>query len=53
MSYVSVILLSNLMAVLLQGLSSKLGIVTGRDLAQALTDAEHPAAAARGPPGGP
>ena len=29
----SVILLSNLMAVLLQGLSSKLGIVTGRDLA--------------------
>src|SRR5690242_21938248 len=31
----SVILLSNLMAVLLQGLASKLGIVTGRDLAQA------------------
>ena len=33
-----VILLSNLMAVLLQGLSSKLGIVTGRDLAQACRD---------------
>ena len=34
----SVILLSNLMAVILQGLSSKLGIVTGRDLAQACRD---------------
>ena len=34
----SVILLSNLMAVLLQGLASKLGIVTGRDLAQACHD---------------
>jgi len=34
----SVILLSNLMAVLLQGLSAKLGIVTGRDLAQACRD---------------
>src|SRR5690349_11883598 len=34
----SVILLSNLMAILLQGLSSKLGIVTGRDLAQACRD---------------
>ena len=34
----SVVLLSNLMAVLLQGLSSKLGIVTGRDLAQACRD---------------
>ncbi|HEX6537277.1 MAG TPA: Nramp family divalent metal transporter [Gemmatimonadaceae bacterium] len=34
----TVILLSNLMAVLLQGLSSKLGIVTGRDLAQACRD---------------
>jgi manganese transport protein len=33
-----VILLSNLMAVLLQGLASKLGIVTGRDLAQACRD---------------
>ena len=31
----SVILLSNLMAMLLQALSAKLGIVTGRDLAQA------------------
>src|SRR5262245_13376446 len=28
----SVVLLSNMMAVLLQGLASKLGIVTGRDL---------------------
>ena len=34
----SVILISNLMAVLLQGLASKLGIVTGRDLAQACKD---------------
>jgi manganese transport protein len=34
----SVILLSNLMAVLLQTLASKLGIVTGRDLAQACRD---------------
>src|SRR3954462_13882695 len=34
----SVILLSNLMAVLLQGLACKLGIVTGRDLAQACRD---------------
>lgn len=34
----AVILLSNLMAVLLQGLASKLGIVTGRDLAQACRD---------------
>ena len=33
-----VILLSNLMAVLLQGLASKLGIATGRDLAQACRD---------------
>jgi manganese transport protein len=31
----SVILLSNLMAILLQALSARLGIVTGRDLAQA------------------
>ncbi|MES3035823.1 MAG: Nramp family divalent metal transporter [Gemmatimonadota bacterium] len=37
-----VILLSNLMAVLLQGLASKLGIVTGRDLAQACRDAYPP-----------
>jgi manganese transport protein len=35
----SVILISNLLAVLLQGLASKLGIVTGRDLAQACRDA--------------
>src|SRR6202521_810508 len=34
----SVILISNLMAILLQGLASKLGIVTGRDLAQACRD---------------
>jgi manganese transport protein len=34
----SVILLSNLMAILLQALSAKLGIVTGRDLAQACRD---------------
>jgi manganese transport protein len=33
-----VILMSNLMAILLQGLSAKLGIVTGRDLAQACRD---------------
>ena len=37
-SLLCVILLSNLMAVLLQGLASKLGIVTGRDLAQACRD---------------
>jgi manganese transport protein len=35
----SVVFVSNLMAVLLQGLASKLGIVTGRDLAQACRDA--------------
>src|SRR6185312_15664281 len=34
----SVILLSNLMAVLLQSLCVKLGVVTGRDLAQACRD---------------
>jgi manganese transport protein len=38
----SVILLSNLMAVLLQSLSAKLGIVTGRDLAQACRDHYSP-----------
>ncbi len=37
-SLLAVILLSNLMAVLLQHLSGKLGIVTGRDLAQACRD---------------
>lgn len=34
----SVIMLSNLMAILLQALSARLGIVTGRDLAQACRD---------------
>jgi len=34
----TVVLISNLMAILLQGLSAKLGIVTGRDLAQACRD---------------
>jgi manganese transport protein len=34
----SVVLLSNLMAILLQSLSARLGIVTGRDLAQACRD---------------
>jgi manganese transport protein len=34
----SVILISNLMAILLQSLAAKLGIVTGRDLAQACRD---------------
>src|SRR4051812_23317065 len=38
----TVILISNLMAVLLQGLASKLGIVTGRDLAQACRDHYSP-----------
>jgi len=37
-SLLSVILLSNLMAILLQSLALKLGIVTGRDLAQACRD---------------
>src|SRR5690349_20499527 len=35
----AVILLSNLMAILLQALSARLGIATGRDLAQACRDA--------------
>ncbi len=35
---ISVILISNLMAILLQSLCAKLGIVTGRDLAQACRD---------------
>lgn len=34
----AVILLSNFMAVLLQSLSARLGIATGRDLAQACRD---------------
>src|ERR1700722_18850843 len=37
-SLLCIILLSNLMAVLLQSLAGKLGIVTGRDLAQACRD---------------
>lgn len=37
-SLLCVIMLSNLMAILLQSLSGKLGIVTGRDLAQACRD---------------
>jgi manganese transport protein len=37
-SLLCVIMLSNLMAILLQSLSAKLGIVTGRDLAQACRD---------------
>ena len=37
-SLLSVILLSNLMAILLQSLAARLGIVTGRDLAQACHD---------------
>src|SRR5262245_61121334 len=39
----SVILLSNLMAILLQALCARLGIVTGRDLAQACHDHYPPA----------
>ena len=38
----SVVLLSNLMAILLQALSARLGIVTGRDLAQACRDHYSP-----------
>lgn len=41
----SVILLSNLMAILLQHLSVKLGVVTGRDLARACRDHYSPAVA--------
>ena len=37
-SLLSVIMISNLMAILLQGLAVKLGIVSGRDLAQACRD---------------
>src|SRR5689334_11077139 len=42
-SLLSVILLSNLMAILLQALCARLGIVTGRDLAQACHDHYSPA----------
>jgi manganese transport protein len=38
----SVILLANFTAIFLQALAAKLGIVTGRDLAQACRDAYHP-----------
>ncbi|MFP7495004.1 Nramp family divalent metal transporter [Terribacillus saccharophilus] len=38
----AVVLLSNLIAMLMQGLAAKLGIATGRDLAQATRDAFHP-----------
>src|SRR5512144_1403531 len=37
-----VLLMSNLMALLLQTLSARLGIVTGRDLAQACRDSYNP-----------
>src|SRR3982750_2642698 len=37
-----VLLMSNLMAVLLQTLSARLGLVTGRDLAQACRDSYNP-----------
>src|SRR3954463_16129408 len=39
---ISVLLMSNLMALLLQTLSARLGLVTGRDLAQACRDAYPP-----------
>jgi manganese transport protein len=39
----SVVLISNMMAILLQALAAKLGIVTGRDLAQACADHYSPA----------
>src|SRR5437762_2405127 len=38
-----VLLMSNLMAILLQTLSARLGLATGRDLAQACRDAYSPA----------
>lgn len=41
----SVIMLSNLMAILLQALSARLGIATGRDLAQACRDRFAPSVA--------
>ena len=37
-SLLSVVMISNLMAILLQALAARLGIVTGRDLAQACRD---------------
>jgi manganese transport protein len=42
-----VLLMSNLMALLLQGLATRLGVVTGRDLAQACRES-YPRATARG-----
>src|SRR3982751_716944 len=42
-SLIWVLLMSNLMAVLLQTLSARLGLVAGRDLAQACRDAYNPA----------
>jgi manganese transport protein len=44
-SLLSVIILSNLLAMLLQGLSAKLAIVTGRDLAQACREHYSPSVA--------
>lgn len=44
-SLLSVILLSNLMAIVLQALSARLGIATGRDLAAACREAYGPRAA--------
>ncbi|CAN5405059.1 Nramp family divalent metal transporter [soil metagenome] len=41
-SLIWVLLMSNLMAVLLQTLSARLGLVTGRDLAQACRDSYNP-----------
>src|SRR4051794_41861283 len=42
-SLLFVIMLSNLMAILLQSLCVKLGVATGRDLAQACPDHDPPA----------
>src|SRR5207253_9975851 len=42
-----VLLMSNVMAVLLQSLATRLGVVTGRDLAQACRE-HHPRASATG-----
>src|SRR5271154_7625728 len=42
-SLLSVVLISSLMAIFLQHLALKLGVVTGRDLAQACRDNFHPA----------
>jgi manganese transport protein len=41
----TIALLSNLMAILLQALCARLGVATGRDLAQACRDSFHPIAA--------